>query len=157
MNRFVEISIMHCHCNNIVTIFTASFLTFLSTLCPAVIQAKEASSDIIIEEPLETSKEEKLPIADLQRFTKVIEYIQEYYVKPVGDNVLFENAMRGMLTGLDPHSSYLDKEEFAELKANTTGKFGGLGVEVLPEDGFIRVISVLDENPAQRAGVWRET
>lgn len=101
----------------------------------------------------ESSKEEKLPIADLQRFTKVIEYIKEYYVKPVSDEVLFENAMRGMLAGLDPHSSYFNMDEFSDLKASTTGKFGGLGVEVLPEDGFIRVISPIDDTPAQRAGV----
>jgi len=101
----------------------------------------------------EPTKDDKLPIADLQRFTKVIEYIKEYYVKPVDDNVLFENAMRGMLAGLDPHSSYLDIEEFAELKASTSGKFGGLGVEIMPEDGFIRVISPIDDTPAQRAGV----
>lgn len=101
----------------------------------------------------EPGKEEKLPIADLQRFTKVIEYIKEYYVKPVNDEVLFENAMRGMLSGLDPHSSYFNMDEFSDLKASTTGKFGGLGVEVLPEDGFIRVISPIDDTPAQRAGV----
>lgn len=101
----------------------------------------------------ESSKEEKLPIADLQRFTKVIEYIKEYYVKPVSDEVLFENAMRGMLAGLDPHSNYFNMDEFSDLKASTTGKFGGLGVEVLPEDGFIRVISPIDDTPAQRAGV----
>lgn len=98
-------------------------------------------------------KEDKLPIADLQRFTKVIEYIKEYYVKSVSDEILFENAMRGMLAGLDPHSSYFSMDEFSDLKASTTGKFGGLGVEVLPEDGFIRVISPIDDTPAQRAGV----
>ncbi len=101
----------------------------------------------------ENTPEDKIPLVDLQRFTKVIEYIKEYYVKPVDDNVLFENAMRGMLAGLDPHSTFLNKEEFADLKANTTGKFGGLGVEVLPEDGFIRVISPIDNTPAQRAGI----
>ncbi len=71
----------------------------------------------------------------------------------MSDEVLFENAMRGMLSGLAPHSSYFDAEEFADLKANTSGQFGGLGVEVLPEDGYIRVISPIDESPAQRAGV----
>jgi carboxyl-terminal processing protease len=99
------------------------------------------------------TKEEKVPLADLQRFTKVIEYIKEYYVKPINDDALFENAMRGMLSGLDPHSSYFDTEEFADLKANTSGKFGGLGVEILPEDGYIRVISPIDGTPAQRAGI----
>lgn len=99
------------------------------------------------------SQDEKLPIEDLQRFTKVVEYIKEYYVKPVKDDVLFDNAMHGMAAGLDPHSYYLDKEEYAELKTKTTGKFGGLGVEIIPEDGFIRVISPIDDSPAQRAGI----
>jgi len=113
-----------------------------------------ASGFAFAEEPApEASNDEKLPLADLQRFTKVIEYIKEYYVKPVKDDALFENAMRGMLAGLDPHSSYLDTEEFSELKTSTSGKFGGLGVEVLPEDGFIRVISPIDDTPAQRAGI----
>lgn len=122
------------------TLIKVSCLAGLLTVLPVFTSAEEV-------------KEDKLPIADLQRFTKVIEYIKEYYVKPVDDNLLFENAMRGMLSGLDPHSSYLDVEEFAELKASTTGKFGGLGVEVMPEDGFIRVISPIDDTPAQRAGV----
>jgi carboxyl-terminal processing protease len=61
--------------------------------------------------------------------------------------------MRGMLSGLDPHSSYLDTEEYRELKENTSGKFGGLGIEVTLEDGFIKVITPIDDTPAQRAGV----
>lgn len=101
----------------------------------------------------EEVKDEKLPLADLQRFTKVIEYIKDFYVKPVEDEALFENALRGMLAGLDPHSAYYNAEEFAQLKEVTTGKFGGLGVEVLPEDGFIRVISPIDGTPAQQAGI----
>lgn len=107
------------------------------------------------EETSETEKvsNEKLPLADLQRFTTVIENIKNYYVKPVDDSVLFENAMRGMLSNLDPHSSYLDKEDYEELKAATTGKFGGLGIEVVPEDGLIRIISPIDDTPAQRAGL----
>jgi carboxyl-terminal processing protease len=96
---------------------------------------------------------EKIPLADLQRFTTVVEHIKNYYVKSMDDSVLFENAMRGMLSGLDPHSSYLDKEDYAELKELTTGKFGGLGIEVVPEDGLIRVITPVDDTPAQRAGI----
>lgn len=96
---------------------------------------------------------EKLPLSDLQRFTTVIENIRSYYVKPVEDSTLIENALKGMVAGLDPHSSYLDKEDYADLKASTTGKFGGLGIEVYPEDGLIRVISPIDDTPAQRAGI----
>lgn len=96
---------------------------------------------------------EKIPLADLQRFTTVVDHIKNYYVKSMDDSVLFENAMRGMLAGLDPHSAYLDKEDYAELKELTTGKFGGLGIEVVPEDGLIRVITPVDDTPAQRAGI----
>lgn len=96
---------------------------------------------------------EQLPLSDLDRFTTVIEHIKNYYVKNVEDSQLFENAIRGMLAGLDPHSSYLDKEEFAELKASTSGKFGGLGIEVTLEDGFIKVISPIDGTPAAKAGM----
>lgn len=95
----------------------------------------------------------KLPISDLERFTTVIEHINNYYVKPVDDGKLFEDAIRGMLAGLDPHSSYLDPTEFAELKASTSGQFGGLGVEVTLEEGFIKVISPIDGSPAAKAGV----
>lgn len=101
----------------------------------------------------EPAKRTTLPLEDLQRFTAVVEQIRSYYVQPTTDKALFENAIRGMLAGLDPHSAYLDPEEFAELKANTSGKFGGLGIEVTLEDGFIRVISPIDDTPAMRAGV----
>jgi carboxyl-terminal processing protease len=137
---------------------TSRFILFIGViscalaLVSSILTAKEAKDTLEIKD-LPYSKNEKLPIADLQRFSKVIEYIKEYYVKPTSDDTLFENAMRGMLAGLDPHSSYLDIEEFSDLKASTSGKFGGLGVEVLPEDGFIRVISPIDDTPAQRAGI----
>jgi len=96
---------------------------------------------------------QQLPLTDLDRFTTVIEHIKNYYVKDVDDSTLFENAIRGMLAGLDPHSAYLDKEEFAELKASTSGKFGGLGIEVTTEDGYIKVISPIDGTPAAKAGM----
>lgn len=97
--------------------------------------------------------QETLPLDDLQRFTAVVEQIRKYYVKPVDDKELFENAIRGMLSGLDPHSAYLDESEFSDLRANTSGKFGGLGIEVTMEDGFVRVISPIDDTPASRAGI----
>lgn len=96
---------------------------------------------------------EQLPLTDLDRFTTVIEHIKNYYVKNVEDTTLFEGAIRGMLAGLDPHSAYLNQEEFAELKASTSGKFGGLGIEVTLEDGLIKVISPIDGTPAAKAGM----
>jgi len=134
-------------------LYRNKFITLISIIgCLSVFSGALFAAEVKDTDTKEV-KNEKLPIADLQRFTKVIEYIKEYYVKPINDDVLFENAMRGMLQGLDPHSSYLDVEEFSDLKASTAGKFGGLGVEILPEDGFIRVISPIDDTPAQRAGV----
>lgn len=100
-----------------------------------------------------TATENKLPVTEIQRFTTVIDYIKNYYVNPVEDNVLYDNAIRGMLAGLDPHSAYLDAEEYEDLKVSTSGKFGGLGIEVTLEDGFIRVISPIDDTPAAKAGL----
>lgn len=99
------------------------------------------------------NKSNKLPIDDLQRFTTVLENIKNYYVNPIEDTILFNNAIRGMLAGLDPHSAYLDTDEFVDLKVSTTGKFGGIGIEVTTEDGFIRVITPIDDTPAKKAGI----
>jgi carboxyl-terminal processing protease len=93
------------------------------------------------------------PLDDIKQFTTVLEHIKKYYVNTVTDQTLLENAIRGMLSGLDPHSTYLDAEEFSELKTHTSGKFGGLGIEVTMDDGLIRVISPIDETPAARAGI----
>lgn len=94
-----------------------------------------------------------LPLQELRTFTEVFEKIKTDYVEPVGDNTLLENAVRGMLTGLDPHSSYLDTDAFKELQVGTTGEFGGLGIEIGMEDGFVKVIAPIDDTPAQRAGI----
>jgi carboxyl-terminal processing protease len=95
----------------------------------------------------------EIPLEHLQNFANVINNIKMHYVKPVDDKELFENAIRGMLTGLDPHSSFLDKNDFDDLKTATTGKFGGLGIEVTMEDGFVKVITPIDDTPAFTAGV----
>lgn len=94
-----------------------------------------------------------LPVEELRTFTDVFGRIKNDYVEDVEDSELLENAIRGMLSGLDPHSSYLDHEQFKELQVGTTGEFGGLGIEVGMEDGFVKVIAPIDDTPAQRAGV----
>jgi len=94
-----------------------------------------------------------LPIEELRTFTDVFGRIKNDYVVEVDDKELIENAIRGMLSGLDPHSSYLDAEDYTELKVGTTGQFGGLGIEVGMEDGFVKVIAPIDDTPAMRAGV----
>jgi len=94
-----------------------------------------------------------LPIEELRAFTEVFGRIKQDYVDPVEDKKLITEAINGMLTGLDPHSAYLDQEAFREMQVGTQGEFGGLGIEVGMEDGFVKVISPIDDTPAARAGV----
>jgi len=94
-----------------------------------------------------------IPFEDLQAFTEVFSRIKSDYVESVDDKSLIEDAIRGMLSGLDPHSAYLDTSEFGDLKIGTTGQFGGLGIEVGMENGFVKVISPIDDTPAARAGI----
>jgi carboxyl-terminal processing protease len=101
----------------------------------------------------ENGKAEPLPLDELRTFTEVFGKIKSDYVEPTEDSTLLENAIRGMLTGLDPHSTYLDPEAYKELQVGTSGEFGGLGIEVGMEDGFVKVISPIDDTPAQRAGM----
>jgi len=94
-----------------------------------------------------------LPVDELRTFTEVFAKIKNDYVENVDDKTLLENAIRGMLSGLDPHSTYLDPSGYKELQVGTTGRFGGLGIEVGMEDGFVKVISPIDDTPAKKAGM----
>jgi carboxyl-terminal processing protease len=94
-----------------------------------------------------------LPIEDLRAFTEVFGRIKSDYVEPVDDKKLISEAINGMLSGLDPHSAYLDAEAFRELQVGTQGEFGGLGIEVGMEDGFVKVIAPIEDTPAYRAGL----
>ena len=96
---------------------------------------------------------EQIPFEDLQAFTEVFSKVKSDYVESVDEKKLIEDAIRGMLNGLDPHSSFLNTSEFSDLKIGTTGQFGGLGIEVGMENGFVKVISPIDDTPASRAGV----
>ena len=94
-----------------------------------------------------------LPIEELRAFTEVFGRVKSDYVEPVDDKKLITEAINGMLSGLDPHSSYLDQEAFKELQVGTQGEFGGLGIEVGMEDGFVKVVAPIDDTPASRAGI----
>ena len=96
---------------------------------------------------------DQIPFEDLQAFTEVFSRVKSDYVESVDDKKLIEDAIRGMLNGLDPHSSFLNTTEFSDLKIGTTGQFGGLGIEVGMENGFVKVISPIDDTPAARSGV----
>ena len=89
----------------------------------------------------------------LNLFADVFERVRAEYVEPVSDKDLIENAINGMLTGLDPHSNYMNANAYRDMQVQTSGQFGGLGIEVTQEDGFIKVISPIDDTPASRAGV----
>jgi carboxyl-terminal processing protease len=89
----------------------------------------------------------------LTLFSDVFERVRADYVEPVQDRELVENAVNGMLTGLDPHSSYMNAKAFADMQVQTTGQFGGLGLEVTAENGLIKVVSPIDDTPASRAGM----
>src|SRR3954466_10136169 len=94
-----------------------------------------------------------LPVEELRAFTEVYARIKSDYVEPVDDRKLINQAISGMLSGLDPHSAYLDKEAFREMQVGTRGEFGGLGLEVGMEDGAVKVVSPIDDSPAARAGI----
>lgn len=94
-----------------------------------------------------------LPLDEVRMFTEALDRIRMAYVEEVDDKTLLENAIRGMLSGLDPHSSYVVENEFDALQETTSGEFGGLGIEVGREDGYIKVISPIDDTPAERAGI----
>ena len=94
-----------------------------------------------------------LPFEELRSFADVYNAIKQGYVEPIDDKKLITHAISGMLSNLDPHSAYLDAESFKELQVNTAGEFGGLGLEVGMEDGFVKVVSPIEDTPAYRAGI----
>lgn len=99
------------------------------------------------------AERQQLPLNDLRKFTAVFSRIKDAYVEEVTDSQLLESAIKGMLSELDPHSNYLAPKDYEELEESTSGAFGGLGIEVGMENGFIKVITPIDDTPAQKAGV----
>ena len=95
----------------------------------------------------------RLPLNELRIFAEVFNRVSAHYVEEIDDRTLLESAIKGMLSQLDPHSAYLDKESFTSLQETTTGNYGGLGLEVGLEDGFVKVITPMDDTPADKAGI----
>src|SRR5881398_1377384 len=89
----------------------------------------------------------------LYLFGEVFERVRAEYVDDTSDNSLVESAINGMLTSLDPHSNYLNTKNFNDMKVQTRGEFGGLGIEVSMENGLVKVVSPIDDTPAARAGL----
>ncbi len=125
-------------------------LSLALLLGSAPLLAAEQSAPAI--EDTETGKA-PLPLEELRTFAEVMDRVKAAYVEPIDDKTLLENAIKGMLSNLDPHSAYLEPEAFAELQESTSGEFGGLGVEIGQEDGFLKVISPIDDSPAAAAGI----
>ena len=101
-------------------------------------------------------EEGALPLDELRTFTEAYERIRQEYVESIDEATLIRNAIRGMLEGLDPHSGYLDADAYQRLREGTRGEFGGVGMEVGMEDGFLRVIAPIDDTPADAAGIQPE-
>lgn len=135
-NRYTKIALL---CSGIVF---GSILGFSS----GAFANQNRNKPVAPEVPLQDSQE-------LQDFAIVYNIIKQDYVEPVSNKVLMENAIRGMVTGLDPHSDYMNEEEFKALSEVTHGEFGGLGIEISPEDGFIRIVAPIEDSPAFVAGV----
>ena len=94
-----------------------------------------------------------IPLEQIKSFSEIFVRIKNSYVEPVSDEKLLEYAIKGMLNGLDPHSAYLNSESHQQLDEGRTGKFGGLGMEVVLDDGFVRVVAPIDDTPAAEAGI----
>lgn len=132
---------------NILILLLGFSLGTMVSLCTSVLAEKESQVSSAPEEA------QTLPFDELRTFTEIFGRIKQDYVEPVSDKKLLEDAIRGMLSGLDPHSAYLANEEYKELQEGTTGQFGGLGIEVGMENGFVKVVSPIDDTPAQKAGI----
>ena len=105
-----------------------------------------------ISSPVHTNESE-VPSEKIQQFVDVYKKIKDKYVDEVDDATLFNYAIDGMVSKLDPYSDYLSKDDFSELRIGTTGKFGGIGIEITMEDGFVKIITPIDDTPAQKAGL----
>lgn len=113
-----------------------------------------ANTVFAIDSAIDTQAEQQgVPITELRVFAEVMERIRAAYIDETDDKTLLESAIRGMLYELDPHSNYLTPNEFDNLQVTTRGEFGGLGIEVTIENGFVKVVSPIDDTPASKAGL----
>lgn len=115
-------------------------------LLPIQAQARDPGLDAMAER-------RDVPVSELRALAEVLERIRSEYIEEVDDRSLLESAIRGMLYELDPHSSYLTPDEFEDLQVTTSGEFGGLGIEISMEEGFVRIIAPMDDTPASKAGL----
>lgn len=132
--------------------FLASVLTLSLLISPAFAQEEKAAP--AAEAPKETPQQSQAETyKQLNLFGDVFERVRAQYVDPVTDEKLMEYAINGMLSSLDPHSAYLDEKDFGDMRIQTKGEFGGLGIEVTMEEGLVKVVSPIDDTPAFKAGI----
>ncbi|WP_404376419.1 S41 family peptidase [Vreelandella aquamarina] len=131
-----------------VTKVSAPAKRFLATLLPLALLA---TSFPLAAQPNDVA--DALPLEEIQTFAEVFERIKRGYVEEVDDRTLLRNAMRGMLSELDPHSAYLDEDEYQSLRESTQGEFGGIGIEVGTQNGQLMIVTPIDDTPASRAGL----
>ena len=122
----------------------------LITVYPSLAQSVDG---VEIDSNTTESQGRPLPLEQIKTFVDIFTRIKQHYVEPVSDETLLEYAVDGMLNGLDPHSVYLKDEEYEELNEGATGSFAGLGMEVVMDDGFLKVIAPIDDTPAAAAGM----
>lgn len=113
----------------------------------------EVKSDSDLTVSTASPKPQSVNDDDINRFTNTIVLIKDFYVKQVGDKTLLDDAIRGMVGGLDPHSEYLDGDAYNTLLMTTSGEFGGVGIEVTPEFGILKIVTPMDDTPAAKAGI----
>lgn len=99
------------------------------------------------------TNKDALPVQSIRTMAEVYGQIKANYYQDKTDDELLENAVKGMVSGLDPHSEFMNKKDYSDLKESTSGEFGGLGMEIGSEDGFIKVVAPIEDTPAERAGV----
>lgn len=146
----------HCAIDRLIVLFLS--LSLLGSPILAWSQAEESvnvSDTAVIDEPSEpnTAPSTPLPLEQIKTFADIFTRIKLSYVEPVSDEQLLEYAVDGMLAGLDPHSVYLKGEKYQDLDEDTRGQFTGLGLEVVMEGGFVKVIAPIDDTPAAKAGI----
>ncbi|MBQ62667.1 MAG: peptidase S41 [Gammaproteobacteria bacterium] len=128
------------------------YLKKLLPIVPALLTMQVIASENPAEE-VDPTLPPRLPLNELRVFAEAFDRVSSAYVEEIDDRTLLENAIKGMLSQLDPHSAYLDRTSFSDLQETTTGNYGGLGLEVGMENGFVKVIAPMDDTPAAKAGI----
>ncbi|MGB6604541.1 MAG: S41 family peptidase [Steroidobacteraceae bacterium] len=130
----------------LLTLIAGAALGFGGALATGVLAERTSEAPRPVTQPV-------LPWEEASLFAEVYERIKREYVRDIDDHTLMEKAVRGMVAGLDPHSAYLDSEEFEEIRLSTMGSYPGVGIEVAPADGTVKILRTFENSPAERAGL----